>query len=370
MEITRLDTTNRKEVTSFIRFPSQLYRKNKYWVPPFPGEMQLVLDREAHPFYKHSDADFFMARSGKNVVGRIAVLQSRNYCNFHHQKVAFFYYFECQEDHQIAAELLAAAETWAKDHGLDTLLGGKGFLRSNGQGILVEGFESLPAMEIPYNHSYYDGLIQTAGFSKETDYLSGFLDHRIDPRLQTIAEKVRQRGNFWIKGFADKDEMLSWIPQIDEVRQKSFENDPSFYPSTPEELKLISKNIISVAEPEFIKLIMHDEEIAGFIIAYPNINHALQQTHGQLAPLGWLDLLAEKKLTHIIDLNGVGLLSEYQGLGGNALLYSEVEKVILKAGKRLAEIVQVDERNLRSKSDMDTMGVVWNKRHRTYTKNI
>lgn len=69
-------------------------------------------------------------------------------------------------------------------------------------------------------------------------------------------------------------------------------------------------------------------------------------------------------------MNGAGLLPEYQGLGGNALLYSEIDKVINSTRIKRAEIVQVDERNLRSFSDMKKMGVVFTKTHRTYQKNI
>ena len=33
-------------------------------------------------------------------------------------------------------------------------------------------------------------------------------------------------------------------------------------------------------------------------------------------------------------------------------------------------MVQIDERNFKSKSDMETMGVNWYKRHRTYQQDI
>jgi len=69
-------------------------------------------------------------------------------------------------------------------------------------------------------------------------------------------------------------------------------------------------------------------------------------------------------------LNGIGLLPQFQGLGGNVLLYAEVENTLAGAGMKRGEIVQVDERNFRSKSDMETMGVIWNKRHRTYHKQL
>jgi len=47
-------------------------------------------------------------------------------------------------------------------------------------------------------------------------------------------------------------------------------------------------------------------------------------------------------------LNGIGLLPQFQGLGGNVLLYAEVENTLAGAGMKRGEIVQVDERNFRS----------------------
>ena len=119
-----------------------------------------------------------------------------------------------------------------------------------------------------------------------------------------------------------------------------------------------------------MKLIMHKDEVAGFIVSYPNINRSLQRSKGKLFPFGWLLLLNEKKHPVILDINGVGLLPEYQGLGGNVLLYSEVDKVINSTRIKKAEIVQVDERNLRSFSDMKKMGIKFSKTHRTYYKKL
>jgi hypothetical protein len=164
--------------------------------------------------------------------------------------------------------------------------------------------------------------------------------------------------------------MQNWIPRVDKVHHEAFANNPSYYPSTPDEFDLICRNIIAIADPAYIKLIMCGDEIAGFVISYPNINRAIRATNGRGTLRAMIRLLIEKGRTRCIDMNGVGLLPKYQGLGANALLYSEVEKVLVNSGMRHAEIIQVDERNFRSKSDMDTMGIEWKKIHRTYTKNI
>lgn len=334
--------------------------------------MRLVFERDKHPFYQHSDARFFIAESEGQVVGRLAVLHHRPFSEYHHENTAFFYYFESIDDQDVANGLFKAGEAWARAQGCQLLYGPRGFLRSDCAGQLVEGFDLLPAVGITYNMPYYDRLISTYGFSKQTDYYSGMLDHTtlLPQKVHDIAERVKQRGNFWIKSFTSIKEVVDLIPLIESVHHDAFKDNPSYYPSTSAEFAMLVKNIIAIADPTLLKAVMKGEEIAGFIIAYPNISRALQKTRGNIYPFGWIDLLREKKQSKIIDIDGVGLLPKYQGLGNNALLYAEIEKTLLARGAQKAEIVQVDERNFRSKSDMENMGVIWNKKHRTYHKVI
>ena len=370
MEIRLLEKSNPKAIKLFKDLPFHLYENNSFWVPPVPGEIESVMSPEKHPFYSHSEADFFIVENNGEVLGRIAVLHNHNFCDYHKVKTAFFYYFEAVDNPDVSRLLFSAAEEWCHDRDLDTIIGPKGFLRSQGIGLLINGFDKLPAVGIPYHLPYYQALVEDFGFVKSHDHFSGYLDHHLDEKIHVIAEKVLARGNFVIRDFYDIQEIIKWIPIVDEVQQKAFSENPNFYPSSREEFDLLAKNILALADPKFMKLIMHKDEVAGFIVSYPNINRSLQRSKGKLFPFGWLLLLNEKKHPVILDINGVGLLPEYQGLGGNVLLYSEVDKVINSTRIKKAEIVQVDERNLSSFSDMKKMGIKFSKTHRTYYKKL
>ncbi len=152
-----------------------------------------ILDKTKHPFYEHSYGDFFVVEEGDQVLGRIAMLDNRNFNNFHHSKVAFFGYFEVVENIEVARLLLQKAIDWAKEHDLDTIIGPRGVVGIDGS-VLVEGFEHRPALTIPWNYPYYDAFIKDSGFEKDTDYLSGYArgDHEIPPRLYEIAAKGDQ----------------------------------------------------------------------------------------------------------------------------------------------------------------------------------
>ncbi len=372
MRVRKIDTLDRRDSRQFIQLPFGLYRGCPLWVPPLASEMATVLDRGKHPFYRHSEADFFVAESEGQTLGRIAVLHNRNYSQHHGAPTAFFYYFDVVDDPQVSGALFDAACEWARQRQLTSIYGPRGFLRSSGIGLLVEGFEYLPAVGIAYNYPYYDRLVAAAGFVKETDYLSGRLDKNqtMGEKVYQIAERVRQRSNFWVKTFKNKREMRAWVPRINQVHDEAFHNNPGYYPSTPEEFAMVAENMIQIANPRLVKLIMKGDEMAGFVIAYADINRALQKTGGRLWPFGWARILWEINHSKVVDLNGLGMLPQHQGLGGNALLYVELEKTLRAFNFEQGELVQVDERNFKSKSDMEAIQVQWHKRHRTYRKNL
>ncbi|MDX9864494.1 MAG: hypothetical protein RBT34_06795 [Anaerolineaceae bacterium] len=330
------------------------------------------MDRKKHPFYQHSDAAFLLAESEGVPVGRIAILHQRNYSAFHKAQYGFFYYFDVINDRQTSRALFETAIQWARSRGIKYILGPKGFARSSGIGLLIEGFDYLPAVGMNYNYPYYQRFVEDAGFTKWTDHLSGYMTtgQQIDPRIHEAAAKVRQRKHFKVISFQTKREMRAMIPAINIVNQEAFQSNPGYYPSTPAEFDMLAKNMIQILEPGLPKLIMKDDEVAGFVIAYKNISRGIQKSKGKMWPFGWIALLRDKKQSRLIDINGVGLLPKHQGLGANALLYSELEKSIRSSGCEIAEFVQIDEQNFKSKSDMERIGVTWHKRHRTYQLSL
>ncbi|RIK13570.1 MAG: hypothetical protein DCC51_16240 [Anaerolineae bacterium] len=367
MQIRKLDTTKKSERARFVDFIFDLYKGNPLWVPPLYSEAMKALDATKHPFYEHSYADFFVVEEGDRVLGRMAMLENRSFNNFHHTKTAFFGYFEVIEDIEVARMLLARAKDWAREHELDTVVGPRGLIGIDGS-VLVEGFDHRPAIGIPYNYPYYDAYIKDSGFEKETDYLSGYArgDHEIPPRLYEIAAKVKEKRGFWIKTFASKNEIRQWIPQAMAVHREAMSGLHSFFPPSENETREVINSLLAIVDPSLIKLVMKGDEIAGFLIAYHDVSTGIQKARGRLFPFGWFHILRDRQKTDWVNVNGLGLLPQYRGLGANAMLYTELRDTIATHGFKHIDIVQVNETNFNSRSDMETMGVEWYKRHRHY----
>lgn len=372
MHLRKLDTDRAQDIRCWIEFPFLLYRDCPQWVPPLMGEARKILDRRTHPFYQHSAADFFVVVSGEGVLGRIAVMENRSHNTFRGIKTAFFGFFEVVEGQDIAGELLGAACEWASERRLNTLIGPRGLIGTDGGGVLINGFEHRPALGIPYNYPYYDTFLETAEFEKDTDHLSGYLpiSHQVPERIYAIAEKVKVRRGLWVKSFTSKAEMRQWVPRVAKVHAQAFAETYTFYPPSEAEMAIIAGTLIDIADPRLIKLVMKGEDVVGFIFAYHDISAALQKTGGRLWPSGWYTLLQERKRTKWVNVNGVGMLPAYQGLGGNALLYSELEKSVRTFDFEHIEVVQVNEKNNASRADMEAIGVRWYKRHRSYRREL
>jgi hypothetical protein len=373
MHIHRLDPTDRRDVRRYIDFPFRLYRESELWVPPFVGEARAQLDPTRHPFYEHSEAAFFLALGGKEVVGRIAVLDNARYNEYHRERTAFFCHLDAVDDRAISRALFDAAFDWARGRGLDTMWGPQGLIAADGKGLLVEGFEHRPALGIAYNYPYYGGLVEDAGFEKQLDLVSCYIDRdmSIPSRVLEVAEKVKERRGFRVLRFRTKAELRAMIPRVTAVYNSSFVEVQGYVPITEAEAKVIAERILAVADPLLIAVLMKGDEIAGFVLAYPDLSAAIQRCEGRLWPTGWYHLMREFKRTRWLNFNGGGILERYRGLGGNALLYSELYHTIMDRPQyHCADLVQVQESNTRMIRELEAMRVKPYKRHRVYRRRL
>jgi hypothetical protein len=375
LNIEKVDTSNKKQVRRFVELPYRIYDGCAQWVPPLNIDAYNQLNRKKHPFHEHSDVDFFLAvRDGRDV-GRIAVIENRPFNQFHHEKTSDFYLFECEDDLEAATGLFNTAFDWAGSRGLKKMIGPKGMGPLDGYGILTFGQEQRQTMTmLNYNHAYYQQLVEAQGFEKEVDFISCYLPadkFKIPDRVEKIAGRVMQRGHLEIKRFKSKKELISWAPRIGEAYNASFVNNWEYYPFTQREIDFVVENIMAVADHRLIKIITHGEDVVGFLFAFHDVSAALQRAKGKLFPFGLPDLLLEMRRTKTVAVNGMGILPEFHGHGGNALLYSAMGRTLLEFQQFAhIEMTQVAETAEQMRADLKNLNGVEYKNNRVYRKII
>jgi hypothetical protein len=375
VRIEKIDTENKSQVKRFVEFYYELYKDCPQWVPPLFMDSYLPLNRKKHPFFEFSEADFFVAvREGK-VVGRICAGVNKPFNNYHKTRKAQFYFFDCLEDFEVARALFEAVFAWARERGLDSVVGPKGLSPFDGYGIQVEGQEQRQMMTMMnYNYSYYQKLVEDLGFEKEVDFVSCYLPadaFQIPERVERIAQWAMKRGNLWVKHFQSKKELVSWAQRIGETYNRTFINNWEYYPFSQGDIDYAVQNVFMVADHRLIKLIMHGEDIVGFLFAFPDVSAAIQRAKGRLFPFGIVDILLEMKRTKTVSGNGMGVLPEFQGTGGNALLYYEMGRTMLDFKQfEFVEMTQVAETTKQMRADLKNLNGVEYKNHRVYRKVI
>ena len=373
MNTLQLDLQNKKQVDDFLRLPFSVYRDIPQWVPPLQMDERLRLNPKRFPFYKHSHASFFLAYDGTRPIGRLAVLDNSRYNDFNKERTAFFYLFECENNLEAAAALFNAAFDWAGARGLDKIVGPKGFTPLDGFGLLVKGFGHRPAFGLPYNPAYYVDLIEAQGFKTHSEAVSGYLGAGIQfpPRIHELAERLAKRRGLRIAPCNTRRELRALVPHLKELYNNSLGGTSGTTPITDEEVDAMANQMIWLADPKLMKMVMKDNKVVGFMMAYPDVSAALQKTRGRLFPFGWLTLLLELRRTDWININGAGLLPEYRGSGSTAILYSEMFKSVTENPRyRHADVVQIGIENENMQREMENFGVDFYKRHRTYQKNL
>ncbi len=374
ISIVKVDTQDKKQVNQFIQFHFDLYKDCPQWVPPFKVDWRNMMDRKKHPYYEHSDADFFLAMRDGKVVGRITAMENKPFNQYHHTKDGEFYFFDSIDDQEVANALFNAVFEWAKARGLDHIVGPKGFGPLDGYGIQVEGFENRQMMNMMnYNYAYYPKLVEAIGFEKEVDFVSCYIPAKqfhLDPRIHEIAKRVQERGTFQVKRFKNKAELVSWADKIGTAYNDTFVQNWEYYPLSQREVKFVVDTIIQVVNPKLIKIITADDKVVGFLLGFQDVSEAMQRGKGKLTPLTVIDLLLEMRKTKWISFNGMGILPEYHGRGGNALLYSEMEDTLHSFDFQHADLTQVAETTKLMRKDLENVGGKPYKNHRVFHKHI
>lgn len=330
--------------------------------------------KPSYAFYNYGEAAFLIAQDDQGeVLGRLVMANNHRYNAFHNTKTAFFYYFETVNDLAVAQALFSKGFDWVRNQGLNHVLGPKGLTVLDGFGMLVKGFEYQPAFGQPYNPVYYPQLVEALGFTKDKDILTGRIDRstKFPEKIIKAAKLVEKRRGFSAPALKTKAELRMVLDDFKNLYNDSLALPAGNAPLTDDDMDNMVSQLLWIADPRLVKLIYKDDKPVGWMLAYPDIGSALQRTQGRLFPFGWLQILLESKRTRWIDLNGIGIIEEYQRLGGTAILFNEIYKSVMEFDQyHYAEMLQLREENIKILLEASNLDIDFHKTHRLYQKFI
>jgi len=370
MEILSFQPENRNYRKKFIRLPFEIYRNDPNWVPPLANDVRSIFNKKQHGFYQHGDVNFLIAMDGPHAIGRLVMLQNFNDSS----RTAHFFLFEAQNNFSIAQKLFEKGVAWARERNLKKIYGPKGMTPMSGLGLLVRGFNLLPAFGMPYNPGYYPEFFRTFGFTQVDESESGIF--RTDAinlpiKIRKAAELVRQRKGFYTLRISNKKELRKAISKFGVMYNATLAGDETGIPLTEADLDTIASGLLWIAQPELVKIIMKGDQAIGFLLTYPDVSKALQQTQGRIFPFGWIRILWEKSHSKRVNINGIGVIEKYRGMAGTAVLFSELYDSVTSSDQFThAEVIQIGLENERMRHELREIGIDFNKTHAMFELDI
>ena len=328
---------------TFARFGNRLYKGNKFYVPSMPFDDLNTFDKDKNGAFEFSEAEFYLAYKGDEVVGRVAAIINHKANEAWKVKQVRFGWIDFIDDMEVSTALLAAVEAFGKAHGMDQIVGPLGFTDFDPEGMLVEGFDRISTMALIYNYPYYPEHMKKHGYYKET----GWVEYRITlpdsvpERHRKIAQAVKERYSLSVvkktrsqikkerygqKVFKLINETYCVLYGYSLLSEKQIDQYVDVY------LSLIDTKMLTFIEDK-------NGDLIGAGLSIPALSKALQKSNGEIFPFGWWHLLKAMflKKPDTLELLLIGVRPDYQNKGVNSLLMVDLLDTYREMGFKYAE---------------------------------
>ena len=325
-----------KQKKQFLEVANELYKGNKYFVPPLYINEKKIFDKSYY-YYDECDAEYFLAYddNGK-VVGRISAFIQHSSNKKTGEKRARFGRFDAIDSQEVANALFDTAVKWSKERGMEKICGPLGFSDLEREGLLIEGFDVIQTFEEQYNYDYYQKLVENYGFRKEVDWLEYQIRNnpKYYEKIQKTVSYILQKNKFQILEVKNVKQLIAlYADQIFDLIDLSYR---SLY-GTVDLSKKIRKEIIKqfrfLFDMRFINCVLDKNgKMIAFSVVFPNIGEAMQIAGGHLTLRTLWKLTKILKNPKVIDMGLIAVHPDYQNKGINAI-YVKMMSDWLAAGK-------------------------------------
>lgn len=343
----------------FVEVPWRLYRGDPNWTPPLRAEYlgsKLLgtagLLTPRHPYQQHAEVTHFLARSGRDLVGRVSAAINRRFNEYHGTEIGFFGFFETVNDFEVARSLLDSAREWVARRGMKVLRGPGEYSNATHerQGVLIFGFDTPPTVELTYNPPYYGELLDRYGFRKAMDYhayVGNELRSDVATRLDRLAPRVRRRFDISTRP-AEMKRLDEEVRLLAKIYNEAWADNWGFLPLTDEETQALATSLRPVVLPELVRFASVKGEPAAVVGAIPDLYVPLRPRWRW--PLD-TDLVRMARVLiqrrRIRRLRGMflGVRPEFRRMGVDAALFHEILAESVRLGFKWLETSMMLETN-------------------------
>ena len=367
------EVLTKQELNKFIKFPWEVYKDDKNWVPPLISEVKNILTKK-NPFWDHSEKKLWLLYDGSKLVGRIAGIVDYNYINFQEERAGFFGFFEVFNNEKYAKILIKTVETWLLTKDIKIMYGPMNPSTNDEMGFFLEGQDGSPMLMMPYNPRYYIHLMEQLGLEKAKDLYAYLLDYDFvnTDKLQNLKAKLEKK--FATKNIKvrcmDMKKLKQEIHFALDVYNSAWEKNWGFVPWTEDEFFNIANMLKTLADPNLILFLEVDNKPAGMVIIVPDFNQVLQKLTGKLDLIGILKFLWYRRKINQARLMILGIRKEFRKQGFESLLLLAAHENVKKAGLKNIEFSWILEDNVLTCRLAELTGGKLYRKYRVYKKEI
>lgn len=330
-------------------------------------------DPKKNGAFEYAECKLFVAERDGRIVGRAAAILNHAYNKKTGGRQMRLSRFDFIDDAEVSTKLFERVVEWAKERGMDEIIGPIGFSDLDKQGLLIEGFDKMDMYVTPYNYQYYVSHYERLGMVKKVDWVEYQIDipQVMDERLDKLADAAIERYGYRVHPFTKIKQIKPYIPAALQVMNESFAKLFGVVWLTDKQLIDYSKLILMIGNPDYVTLVLNsNDEVIGYGFMAPSISRAIRRNHGRLTPIGLLRILYDLRHSKTIDLYSIGVKPEYQNRGVNAIILRNGLKGAIKNGMTLCETGPELEDNIEVQSQWRLFDRRIHKRRRCYTKSI
>jgi hypothetical protein len=359
-----------RDLRKFVDLPYRLHSNSPVWVPPLRLERRLFLSRRLNAFFKHGDAQLFLAERDGAVVGRISAHYDDAFNAYHGNRWGMFGFLEMTDDPELLPALLAAAEAWLRSHGRDRMVGPMDFTMNDESGVLIEGFEREPMIKQPWHPPYYAARCEEAGLEKAIDLLMWELHisdrSKILPVIFKLAEEVGPRHGIRVRKMSRRS-LRRDLDRFADVYNSAWSENWGFVPFGKADLDQYASEMQLVFDPHWFMVAETAEgETVAVAITVPDINQVLKRMKGRLVPFGWWHFLRRHRIMDRVRVGFLGVKPEFQHTGVAAAMYVEHFDMAVARPQKWGEMGWILETNRNMNRAMEAMGGRVVRRFRMY----
>ena len=374
MEIVIKPVATQKELKAFIHLPAKIHRDHKNWVPPIYMDDRVFFNPKKNKSFDHCDTVLALARQNGKVVGRIMGIISRDYNKQHNENHGRFAFVETWNDQDVYHALIDYVAKWAKEKGMEKLVGPLAFSDKDPQGFLIEGYDEPVSIASNCNFPYMVDLTEKEGFSKKYDLVvyKITVPDELPEFYKKIAERFnRNNGHLKILEYTSRKKLKPIVRPVLTLLNQTFTEIYGFIPFSEKEMDDFANRYLFLINPRFVKVIVNENnEVISFVIGMSDISKGLQKCKGYLIPFGILQVLRSAKKSKQLNLLLGGIDPRYQGRGLDVMMGIKMLESAKAAGKTTIDTHLELEYNTKVRAEMEKMGGVVYKKFRIYEKEI